>query len=258
MRLRPLAVECSYCNLQIKRSRLSFHWRENCAKIPPRLDSQHVCTLCQAIKEKSLFYVDPKLIGGMGHRCKACNKIDGKAWKVRHKAEFPTKPRRRFIKPSSWVLIPCKFCGEVFATKEMRKHLTFCPKKTGSKPWKITNTTQPLSNMEEIQKVHMATPSQRQAKRRSLSFYYGMTIEQYDAMLCEQAGKCAICQKSDSGANHGHAPWLHVDHDHATGSVRGLLCTQCNHLLGNCRDNPGLLIAAISYLAKYSPCAVVS
>src|SRR5258708_7009849 len=102
MRIRSLVVECTYCNLLIKRSRLSFHWREDCAKIPTRLENQHVCTFCQAIKDKSDFYVEPKLIGGMGHWCKACNKLANADWARRRKLAHPTnKPTRRFIKPKS-------------------------------------------------------------------------------------------------------------------------------------------------------------
>ncbi len=61
---------------------------------------------------------------------------------------------------------------------------------------------------------------------------YGITVEQYDAMLRQQNGLCAIC---------GRAPKrfrLAVDHDHETGEIRGLLCTRCNLGLGWFRDDP--------------------
>lgn len=58
---------------------------------------------------------------------------------------------------------------------------------------------------------------------------YGITVEQYDAMLERQEGRCAICRGEDPGGRFGR---FAVDHDHATGAVRGLLCMMCNTTLG--------------------------
>ena len=58
-------------------------------------------------------------------------------------------------------------------------------------------------------------------------------------MLAEQGGVCAICRE---------APAEHVDHDHATERVRGLLCFNCNGALGQFRDRPDLMLRAIMYL----------
>ena len=71
---------------------------------------------------------------------------------------------------------------------------------------------------------------------------YGITVEQLRAVLAP--GKCAIC--GDNGARHAYGPG--VDHDHATGAVRGLLCAHCNSGLGQFKDSPKLLAAAIDYL----------
>lgn len=70
------------------------------------------------------------------------------------------------------------------------------------------------------------------------------TAEEYNGMVSEQSGKCAIC---------GRILWddLRVDHDHTTGKVRGLLCDNCNWGLGNFKDNPELLRKAVDYLAKH-------
>lgn len=74
---------------------------------------------------------------------------------------------------------------------------------------------------------------------------YGLTPEQYLDMLEEQQGKCAICNEVPT-TKRG----LAVDHDHATGKVRGLLCTGCNTALGSFKDNEELLTSAIEYLRK--------
>lgn len=87
---------------------------------------------------------------------------------------------------------------------------------------------------------------------------YGLTEESYLALLATQLGKCAICGSSDpgkSGRRAGHpaalrAPVFHVDHDHVTGKVRGLLCQGCNVGIGLLRDDPRLLAAAAAYLSR--------
>jgi hypothetical protein len=61
---------------------------------------------------------------------------------------------------------------------------------------------------------------------------YGITREQYDALYALQGGCCALCQRAT-----GVSKKLAVDHDHATGKVRGLLCGTCNKIVGHARDD---------------------
>jgi len=71
---------------------------------------------------------------------------------------------------------------------------------------------------------------------------YGLTHEEYDALLAAQGDVCAIC-----GGKRKYN--LQVDHDHRTGAIRGLLCKQCNkRLLPACRDSAMVLLAAVEYL----------
>lgn len=74
---------------------------------------------------------------------------------------------------------------------------------------------------------------------------FDISLGEYNEMLRAQDGCCAIC-KCEFGDNHGGP--LVVDHDHKWGHVRGLLCRQCNHGLGNFDDNIEYLANAISYL----------
>ena len=76
---------------------------------------------------------------------------------------------------------------------------------------------------------------------------YGLSPEQYAALVAAQQGACAICQTVlEEGRN------LHVDHDHTTGAVRGLLCDDCNFGLGKFKDDIEVLRVAVRYLQKAS------
>lgn len=77
---------------------------------------------------------------------------------------------------------------------------------------------------------------------------YGITDEQYQQKLQEQEGVCAICGADKPGRNHEN---MHVDHNHSTGEVRGLLCDLCNRGLGYFKDNNQLLRKAAAYLENY-------
>ncbi len=74
-------------------------------------------------------------------------------------------------------------------------------------------------------------------------------LEQYEALLQQQGGGCAICGRKDSGRKDNR---LSVDHNHETGAVRGILCVKCNSILGMTDDNPNRLEAAARYLRAHS------
>jgi hypothetical protein len=77
---------------------------------------------------------------------------------------------------------------------------------------------------------------------------YGLTPEAYFVLRMVQGNKCAICGKLPIST--GNRQRLHVDHDHVTGRVRGLLCPDCNRGLGSFHDNPGFLTQAAAYLRR--------
>jgi len=81
---------------------------------------------------------------------------------------------------------------------------------------------------------------------------YGISYEDYYALLNAQSNACAIC-KTDNPGNTRGGPNVRfaVDHSHETGQVRGLLCHACNKGLGNLRDSPIVLKRAINYLRKH-------
>ncbi len=100
-------------------------------------------------------------------------------------------------------------------------------------------------------RYHAAKPQIKRAQH--LKKLYGLTAKDYDAKLAAQKGVCAICGKENSQiARTGVLCRMHVDHDHNTGQVRGLLCNHCNRGLGAFKDDTQLLQAAIRYLQAQS------
>jgi hypothetical protein len=79
---------------------------------------------------------------------------------------------------------------------------------------------------------------------------FGISLEHYYEMLEKQNHICAICKRPENAVDHrtGLPRALAVDHCHATGKVRGLLCTQCNRGLGKFNDNKEYLLSAVKYL----------
>ena len=95
--------------------------------------------------------------------------------------------------------------------------------------------------------------SPEQIKAGHLKHDYGLTVEEYAKMYKEQDGLCAICGKPETVRNHSHViSALAVDHNHETGRVRGLLCSNCNKGIGNLKEDETILLNAIEYLKKYS------
>jgi len=104
-------------------------------------------------------------------------------------------------------------------------------------------------------------------KSSDLSFYrrvqwpakikklYGMTVEDYNRILAEQGGACALC--GSATPENGSRKYkkrvrgvFDVDHNHKTGKVRGLLCTRCNRLVGLANDDPNTARRLVEYLSK--------
>lgn len=83
----------------------------------------------------------------------------------------------------------------------------------------------------------------RRKQSQNLSSLYGITLEQKEQIFAAQGFKCAICEESESQDEK----W-HLDHDHQTGDVRGVLCMLCNMLLGKAKDRPEVLRSAANYL----------
>lgn len=95
-------------------------------------------------------------------------------------------------------------------------------------------------------KEHPLSREQKeQGASRVLKCRYGITMAEYHQMFEAQGGHCALCPKIRYQKRR-----LSVDHDHATGATRGILCDRCNVSL-SVVENQDFLARAQAYLAKY-------
>ena len=162
---------------------------------------------------------------------------------------------------------PCRICGEVqpltefHRAKDMRDgHRNECktcfreiskaryaanPAKyiAGVKRWQQENS----ERLNAYQREYRARP---ESKRKQRDAYYrkryGKTADEVDQIVELQGGRCLICK----GELPERLASRHLDHDHATGKIRGVLCIDCNHGIGKLKDSPDLLLRAVVYLRE--------
>jgi len=84
-----------------------------------------------------------------------------------------------------------------------------------------------------------------------IKYRYGITVEEYKKLLDSQKGSCSICKTNNPSHKRKASNYFCVDHCHATGKVRGLLCSTCNTALGLLGDSKNNLIEAINYLNRF-------
>jgi len=120
------------------------------------------------------------------------------------------------------------------------------------KLWYKANRDREIDRVRAWQKDNHAYYLRKQSEYRATSTRdhrsdhlkrkFGLTIEGYNALLGSQGGRCAVCGREPGRSN------LHVDHDHNTGKIRGLLCFRCNGGLGQFKEKPARLLRAADYL----------
>ena len=106
-----------------------------------------------------------------------------------------------------------------------------------------------INNKEQHQKYQKKyydshKESSQKCSRKHILKRHGITVEEYNLMFNKQEGKCAICGNHQDKLKSS----LHVDHNHKTNKIRGLLCYKCNSVLGYAGDNIQILLQAIEYL----------
>lgn len=158
-----------------------------------------------------------------------------------HDKDAPKSPRHRDVK--------------MYAELE-RKICVKCKEQKPATAFSARNS-RPIGKMSMCKECHNQWRREHKAKNpnrakeyefaRGLKRFYGLTVEQYRQMLQSQNERCACCGKHQSEFKRR----LHVDHDHATGQIRALLCTECNPGLGYFQHSVERLMEAVRYLEKF-------
>lgn len=170
--------------------------------------------------------------------------------------------RRNYKRSAGMPPKPCARCGEVF--EPYRSSSLFC----GRLCQRLDRQDRRSSGLPPTRSCHKcgrsglppkpgkpvcdeckvdprANQREKEAARRLRS--YGLTQETYDAMWVAQGERCAVC-RTDTPTSRG---WC-IDHDHVTGDVRGILCSQCNSAAGMLADSAVLSMCLADYLARFN------
>lgn len=169
------------------------------------------------------FYKDRTTASGLSTYCKSCKKAKEKLYSFNNKEAVSTRKKGYYANNREEITEKNKafYHENQPAIRERRKEIR-------------------LSNLDR-------------SRNENLKHNFGISLEQYNQMLEAQGGLCAVCGKPETArSNRGdRAKLLSVDHDHATGAIRGLLCSKCNTALGLMNDNTSLFEKAIEYLKRW-------
>lgn len=193
-----------------------------------------VCTKCKQDLPISMYARDKRNLNGLQSSCNEC--------KTKQKREARERIRQG-IGVKDVTHKKCTQCSQVKEVVEFYKDSGLsdgyavkckeCKDKTTAK-WREENRTE---NNIIAKRYRINNPEKY--KNAVLKSLYGLTLEQYQQMKIEQGGKCKICKRIPKK--------LMVDHNHATGEVRGLLCHGCNRGIA-IMDNAEYYASAKQYL----------
>ena len=196
-----------------------------------------ICTKCGQAKTKESYYKASAMASGYSSRCIPCAQ-KANAESIEKHGRAPRKDRSKF--PVVDGEKQCAACLAWYPVDdfEYRKHWGFLDR---------CKACREIANDEYIGKQRKSVDPVK-SREYHLRSKYNLTPSDFDEMMVEQDGKCAICRCDAVDSKNGI---LHVDHDHKTGEVRGLLCNDCNITLGKFQDDVERFKSAIKYLEKF-------
>jgi hypothetical protein len=190
------------------------------------------CSTCKKWKDNSHFQKDNAKPRGYSYRCKECQKeIDNLPENKKKNKEYYEANKD---KAKAYAVEYMKSNGERVNKRRMERYYQNQDKS------KIYYQ----EHKEEIKKKQQE--NSRELRNKRLMKNFGISIDEYDKLFELQRGCCAICGRHQSKLKRT----LALDHNHANGNNRGLLCYRCNTFLGYCNDNIACFENAINYLKR--------
>ena len=248
-----LQGRCKDCQSEGRKSRITLKREAIRSQVPPPTGRR--CPRCQTEKPFSEFSRH-----GAGYQtyCKPCSNLVRAEYKVRNADVLALRAAERVARtPEPTGCKTCTKCGvekpllSFYAhrgTKDGRAYYCMECQKETSRQWNRENA----ERVQERNAQYRAENGVQNARRNKQWWLkkYGLTEDDYEAMVERQHGVCAICLQPERyiDARTGLARRLAVDHDHKTFKVRGLLCGPCNRALGQYEDMPERLERAAAYL----------
>ena len=102
---------------------------------------------------------------------------------------------------------------------------------------------------EKIKKVMESERIKKVIKNCKILKRYGIDLKMFNSIYKQQNGQCCICYGKMTTIKSG-GKFVCIDHNHLTGKIRGLLCNECNLMIGYAKDNLKILQNAIKYLER--------
>lgn len=251
---------CRECVRAYSRERRAGH-RARGAVEPPAVK---LCPSCKTEKRAAEFHVNRALKSGLQTYCIDCSRqmhresIERNADAVA--ARRAARLARTLDTSGTKTCTKCHVEKPVLSfylnrgTKDGRA--TYCDEcqRASTRAWKAANAERVREQYEATKRKPGYEDKRRRDNQRWWLRQYGITVEQYDQLLADQGGTCAICQLPERyvDARTGRTRRLSVDHDHKTGRVRGLLCGSCNQAVGHFEDDHDRCVRAGQYLLKAS------
>lgn len=198
----------------------------------PSPPTEKRCRDCGEMKQVAEFWRRKKSPDGLALYCKACFSLrNARAYRDRQaQVGKRARPYRRY----SAVPEGMKYCSGCAMVKPVAEFGSNRANKSGRADY-----CRPCHNAIMAEGKRRLHGSQRSYL---LKLRYGITEEQVEERLARQGGICLICLSAKA---------VHVDHDHRTGVIRGLLCFSCNGALGQFADDPRRMRMAAAYLERH-------
>lgn len=181
--------------------------------------AEKACLNCLLVKPIDAFCFKDKAHTIRLNLCKSCESERKLAWRKNNRERVRAQERQRGWRRKRQKLV----------SRERKSNPLFNPQ---------------FPTVPPLPARYVEPPSSRGVAART--WKYGITPRQLNCLAEAQNNVCAICGEQEKAGRP-----LNIDHCHATGVVRSLLCSRCNWGLGNFRDNPELMELAAAYIRSH-------